>query len=214
MIRVQSFRPPGPGWLEVELGKDEMDHLWKCIKNPIGDHKDRLIGKVSKSLSIPDNGGWFLKNTLSHLVEGYVKEFGDISRRVPVSNRHPYYLNGFWVNYQNQYEYNPLHQHTGIFSFVIWMKVPYTYEDQMKLPWVRSNRASDVGSFRFEYSNMLGEMSGHTYNMSSEMEGKMLFFPSQLNHCVYPFYRCRKQRISISGNISLNTSKIIEDLVE
>ena len=29
----------------------------------------------------------------------------------------------------------------------------------------------------------------------------MLFFPSSLNHAVYPFYDCDEDRVSISGNI-------------
>jgi hypothetical protein len=40
-------------------------------------------------------------------------------------------------------------------------------------------------------------------------EGTMLFFPAQLNHCVYPFYLSNKERISISGNVSLNPREII-----
>ena len=35
----------------------------------------------------------------------------------------------------------------------------------------------------------------------------MLFFPSKLNHQVYPFLNCEEERISISGNILLNGFK-------
>ena len=41
-------------------------------------------------------------------------------------------------------------------------------------------------------------------NMSSSERndiGKIIFFPSKLNHCVYPFYTSDDTRISISGNI-------------
>ena len=40
------------------------------------------------------------------------------------------------------------------------------------------------------------------------MEGTILFFPSQLQHTVYPFYNCEEDRISISGNIGFNTNQI------
>ena len=39
--------------------------------------------------------------------------------------------------------------------------------------------------------------------MSPEMEGTMIFFPAKLKHTVYPFYDCKEERISISGNISI-----------
>ena len=37
--------------------------------------------------------------------------------------------------------------------------------------------------------------------MNKKLEGCMLFFPSALNHMVYPFYNCSEDRVSVSGNI-------------
>ena len=34
---------------------------------------------------------------------------------------------------------------------------------------------------------------------------KMLLFPSSLHHMVYPFYNSDEERVTISGNISLDT---------
>ena len=34
-----------------------------------------------------------------------------------------------------------------------------------------------------------------------QQEGKMVFFPSALNHQVFPFYESDEERVSISGNI-------------
>ena len=42
-------------------------------------------------------------------------------------------LNNFWVNYQKQYEFNPLHDHSGIYSFVIFVKIPPADLDEIKL---------------------------------------------------------------------------------
>ena len=53
---------------------------------------------------------------------------------------------------------------------------------------------------------MLGSIRPYTYEMSPKAEGTMLFFPSTLKHQVYPFYNCDEERISISGNVSLDTS--------
>jgi len=43
--------------------------------------------------------------------------------------------------------------------------------------------------------------------MNPEIEGTMLFFPAKLNHIVYPFYDCEEDRVSISGNIQIDTTK-------
>ena len=64
-------------------------------------------------------------------------------------------------------------------------------------------------TFEFIYINPIGEVSNYTYKMDPEYEGTMLFFPSQLKHQVYPFYNCDEDRISISGNILLNTNELL-----
>ena len=58
-------------------------------------------------------------------------------------------------------------------------------------------------AFCFQYTNIFGEIKTYTYQLDPNWENTLLFFPSQLQHCVYPFYECDEQRISISGNIML-----------
>ena len=114
-----------------------------------------------------------------------------------------------WVNYQKQNEFNPLHNHNGVYSFVIWMKIPTRHFEQNKNPIALRSNTQLISSFQFHYVNILGGNSNHTYEMNPEMEGTILFFPAKLLHCVYPFYNCDEDRISISGNIALNTTKLL-----
>jgi hypothetical protein len=37
-----------------------------------------------------------------------------------------------WVNFQEKYEYNPIHLHDGVFSYVIWYQIPFYKEDEIK----------------------------------------------------------------------------------
>ena len=114
-----------------------------------------------------------------------------------------------------QYDYNPCHLHKGLYSFVVWMKIPTEYEDQKQLPHAVTSRSESVSNFEFLYNNILGETKQCAYHMNKEREGQMLFFPSELHHQVYPFYNCDEERISISGNIriasdiSINDSRVI-----
>ena len=114
-----------------------------------------------------------------------------------------------WVNYQKQTEFNPTHDHKGVYSFVIWMQIPTEYNEQKENPIAKNSNSEVVSNFSFDYRDILGQYRYFTYEMSKEMEGKMLFFPSKLTHTVYPFYNCSEDRISISGNIFLDTSKIL-----
>ena len=118
-----------------------------------------------------------------------------------------------WVNYQKQYEFNPLHDHTGIYSFVIWLQIPTEYKDQRELLIAKNTNSPVISNFCFNYQNILGGSGEYVYEMSKEMEGTILFFPSQLQHTVYPFYDCEEDRISVSGNIGFNTNQINSPLI-
>ena len=141
-------------------------------------------------------------NVLKECLKTYAEDFGNLGYNFASSMSHPYYLKSFWVNYQKETEFNPIHNHFGIYSFVIWMKIPTDYREQKQLPIARAN-SSSISNFQFQYMNMLGEPSNHTYEMSPSREGTLLFFPSKLMHSVYPFYNCDKERVSISGNVCL-----------
>ena len=106
-----------------------------------------------------------------------------------------------WVNFQKKYEFNPMHLHDGVMSFVIWMKIPYKYEDEMQHETAKKVNSCMNGSFEFIYTNLLGAITGYQYSLSPEAEGGVLIFPSALHHVVHPFYTSDEERISISGNI-------------
>ena len=55
--------------------------------------------------------------------------------------------------------------------------------------------------------DIVGKMSNYVYEMSPECEGTMLFFPAELIHQVYPFFECDEERITIAGNILIDTSR-------
>ena len=46
------------------------------------------------------------------------------------------------------------------------------------------------------------------FQLSPDDEGRILFFPAWLQHMVYPFYECEKERVTISGNIALEIPNI------
>ena len=87
------------------------------------------------------------------------------------------------------------------------MKIPFKWEEQNKKDIARKSNHPQISTFQFVSSNILGELVFNNYHLSSKDEGTMLFFPSKLYHQVYPFYDCDEDRISVSGNIGLNTTK-------
>ena len=209
-------RPSSYGWLEGELDKEHVEFLWEQIKNhPNKDHKGRLIGNVSKSYALEDKDNYFQNKVLRHLAVAYYQMSGN---KHPMRNYHETLenysldLSTFWFNRQKQGEFNPYHDHGGVYSFVIWLKIPYDHKEQAKLPQFKGTKLSDVkaGCFEFEYFDIFGRVSQYTFELNPTFENKILFFPSMFRHCVYPFYSTDETRVSVSGNLWLNTQNVID----
>jgi len=105
-----------------------------------------------------------------------------------------------WINVQERGEYIPNHDHEGVLSYSIWMTIPYDIEQEL----ANSKFAS---TFQFSYLSIVGDQLDHTIAVDKSMEGTLMMFPSNLKHCVYPFYTTENRRLSISGNIALDTSE-------
>ena len=194
------------GWLETSLPKTVMKRLKSYIetakKDPKTIKKD-LAGNISTSLSIEDKDNWFFQSILVPLVEQFVTSYPTFlsSAFVPDASSVPFRLSNFWVNFQKQHEFNPPHSHGGIWSFVVWIKIPTNFREQHALPFSASSNMPKASDFEFHYTTMLGDITGSNYALDKNSEGHMLFFPASLQHSVYPFYECDKERVSISGNI-------------
>tara|TARA_B100001063_G_scaffold243367_1_gene273829 strand:+ start:249 stop:860 length:612 start_codon:yes stop_codon:yes gene_type:complete len=111
-------------------------------------------------------------------------------------------LESGWVNYQKKYEINPLHNHSGLMSFVMWINIPYNLDEELNLPYVKdSTIKKSATAFTFVYNDIHGRLAQEPFRIDKRGEGKFVVFHSQLYHMVYPFYTSDGYRISIAGNI-------------
>ena len=206
---VKVHNPPNIGWLQYRLNSQEMDYVWRCIDNKKERYNKQLAGIIDSSYRLHDTGDWFYRTVVTPLLDMYAEEFHNIGTRILYHTQsHPYHMNTWWVNYQRENEFNPLHNHSGVYSFVIWMKIPVDCREQNKIRISRqANSHNKISVFEFSYQDILGTPSQFQYNLIPEDEGTMVLFPAALYHQVYPFYNCDKERISVSGNIYINTAK-------
>ena len=112
-------------------------------------------------------------------------------------------LKSAWVNFQQKGEFNPLHNHTGLYSFVLWYKIPYYSNIEDSAGPGRKSNNKLAGKFQFHYTDILGNITGAVLPIDNKWEGQILLFPALLNHQVYPFYSSNDYRISIAGNLFL-----------
>ena len=94
-----------------------------------------------------------------------------------------------WVNFQRADDWQPVHNHAGEFSFVVYVDIPPGMYDEPEI----------AGSIVFNY----GEQLPHArcqYGPIKPQVGDIYIFPAWLKHYVYP-YKSTGQRVSVSGNI-------------
>jgi len=208
-LNIQPKHFPNVGFLEIKLFPEAVTFLKKCVKNKKSSYKWNLAGNIKESWLLTDKKDWFFNNVLMDCINSYVENFkvhGVVHNQL--TKNCGYCLNNMWVNFQKKYEFNPMHTHGGVFSFVVWIDIPYDYSKEHLLPFAQDSNDPSASDFSFVYTNILGNIESHTYSLNKDWNGYMLFFPAKLNHLVYPFYTSDKKRISISGNIALNVEDV------
>ena len=200
---------PNIGVVEGKLPEDTVDSLWKLIeesKKQPESMKSELAGNISSSIRL-DGGSPLIEDFMQNIIPKYIQQsinsFGS-PYRLEMKEGQIWNLESLWVNFQKKHEFNPMHDHGGVYSFVIWMQIPTSYEEQRKLPiCAESNADGNISNFAFTFTNTLGRICQFVYNMEKDAEGYMVIFPSELKHEVFPFYENDGERISISGNIGI-----------
>ena len=128
----------------------------------------------------------------------YLNGFSFLTRGIPFT------LSNAWVNFQQKNEFNPPHVHNGVFSFVIYIKIPFSIKDEIKMfPDAKQKLGAN---FTFVFTNSLGNLIQHYIPVDKTYENTILFFPASMMHYVNPFYSSDDYRISVSGNILLNSN--------
>jgi len=104
-------------------------------------------------------------------------------------------VDGIWFNYMTKNEFNPLHQHSGIISGILMIKVPEDISQEHINISLESN-ARCPGMLEWVSTGF-----GAGFHRKYPVEGEIYLFPSELKHQVYPF-ASDVERITASFNIS------------
>ena len=118
-------------WIDIRLTEEEMTFLRDAIDTSIEEQKGKdwrnnTAGNASRSTLI-DKDNWFYETVLKKLSERMFYDDWDNYYKYVIDQEEPppeFELKSIWVNYQKQHEFNPPHHHNGLFSFVVFMKIP------------------------------------------------------------------------------------------
>jgi hypothetical protein len=195
---------PGIGLYRFRMEQLQAVNLYSDLP-----YNHKLIGHIEKEYEITDQKQ---KELLASLIDpvvieydrnsckGYDKIVKKMDLMIP-----PPELNEVWVNRQKKHEFNPLHVHTGLYSFVLWYDIPYTSEEEKNAsPLKVSNQGHINTSGSFQYLPTDKNNLPVTLFVDKTWNGTLAVFPADTQHQVYPFYSTDKERITISGNYSWN----------
>jgi Putative 2OG-Fe(II) oxygenase len=186
-----------PVWDEVK--KIEADWLAADPSN------DRLVGNIAKEFRLHDCLPQ-LDKLLRPEIAKWDQDVGWLGVQNQVEFPTPIKLIDAWVNFMKPGEYNPTHNHPGVISWIMWLKIPFTRDGEAALhPYIPKERALG-GTTNFSYTNILGTIQHFTYPLETIYEGDCVLFPAPLYHTVYPFQSTDEYRISVAGNYALDNT--------
>jgi hypothetical protein len=213
------------GYLLYQFDDGELDFLWDEVNQIKKDNFDttlhhalnyRLAGAIKKQFLLSDKTQESISKFVGNIAAADYGQLdpdylGEMVRPNMYARTGKTFILGMmdaWVNFQEKYEFNPVHDHSGLYSFVIWLDVPYDMEDEDNSPLMINAEEHNKVSGKFGFlHNRNSRTYTHYLPVDKSWNNRMAFFPSRLQHLVYPFYTSDKYRISVSGNLAILGAK-------
>ena len=184
-------------WIDTRLNEEEMNFLNDAVseeKENWNNDPARTISQYGAERAVIDKDNWFFKSVLKKLTERMFYRDWDNYYKYYIEKEEPlpeFEMDRWWVNYQKQHEFSAFHDHRGLYSFVIFIKIPTHYQfpaaSDFQFVWSEKNTKNVIST---------------DFQLSPEDEGRMLFFPGTLQHKGNVIYNTEDERITISGNIN------------
>jgi len=194
-----------------KLPDDVFTKLKEIIKDKSKEHNKNLAGNLKEEYALHKYIKIVEEPILKLLSSNTILQ--DHFKTISIMN-HPLglCLDSLWVNYQKKHEFNPFHHHDGVFSFVIIVQVPYLWEEQAKVgPGLKGGDTNLPGVLQIIEFDSAGKPVVQNKFIDKTWEGKIISFPSQTPHIVYPFYGSDEYRITVSGNICFNVKGVMSN---
>lgn len=204
-IKFQSHKLESPGYLSCYLPQEIITEVQEKVleiennQKKLLDARSFLVGHLSEEYQI--DGCSKLEKCVYSMCESYDNVFEtDYTKRFLFNQdkKYKFSMSSYWINYQRKNDFNPIHHHTGVFSFVIWIKIPYDLDNELET--YNKSFTPQSSLFSFHYYDYTGQQVRHLL-VDKTWEWKMIVFPSCLSHSVNPFYTSDESRISIAGNV-------------
>lgn len=148
-----------------------------------------------------------LNTFVVEVIRAYESNFDYMNSIRLLSKDVPLQFGPTWINFMKKHEFNPPHMHNGVYSYVLWLDIPYDIEDEKNAPSSINSNHNYPGHFGFIYTSILGETRTEELPVDRTWNGTLCLFPAKLYHFVNPFTTSDEYRITVAGNIMLDVGK-------
>ena len=182
--------------------KDEINEIQNNFSNSVR-HNHKLVGNIEHEYALI-KAHKYIENLIYPYIVEYEKKFNCLKNIEILSKSLNLGIYDVpWVNFMKKHEFNPTHNHSGVYSFIIWVDIPYSIEEEKSQKYCKDSINSVPGHFEFLYIDAIGQIRTHSIPADKTYNNQLLVFPAIMNHTVYPFSTSDKYRISVSGNFKL-----------
>ena len=227
-IKVEIHALPAVFMLETRMPEKMVDDLNDYLDELLEDEDRRslahtLVGQIHRgeqlNMEVDDERLQEYSKFVTHLGAEYINHFmGQTGTSLPKNKQVA--IDEIWSVHSYEGDYNPIHDHgtktiMGI-STTAWTKVPQQILDQPTAGSPLYSKYNSSGScdgyLAFNYGrNEIMNVERLRPPQSAEMQpevGKLLIFPSWLQHMVYPFFGDGERR-TVASN--LNCWDVVEE---
>lgn len=202
---MQTYQLPNIGYWLSPLDPQSMRPVWDEL-NVIESTIDQTTPNgVSTKIELHD-----CKEHVASIVRMAINQY-NIENNWPhqynvLGESRPLKLYNLWANFMSKTQYEPIHDHGGVMSFVIWLRIPYNIPEELAArPQVPEN-CNTSGRFSLHSINALGRIQHTILPLESTWENVLCLFPAPTHHSAFPFYSGDGLRVSIAGNFFFDDS--------
>ena len=200
---IHLLAPFGPTMGYYRMPEELVNNLNDKMSDKLDDYSENLVGKVSAELAFDDDIIKIAQEGLGRFIgmyQAYTDDRNTMGSKKMDNDKYNYGLQvvSGWFVRQFENEYNPLHIHTGSrLSCVGYLKLA----DGIEEVWEEDYKDHHPANGHIQFAS--GTPSGYTCTnfVVKPQVGDFYVFPSQLFHCVYPFYT-KGERRSFSMNMN------------
>ncbi len=196
---MQSVQFPNLGYVRSSVEESQIKQLRAWIDG-IDDSTTTInhshVGVIEREYEITHQPA---KDELSNILGPMCQKYCE-DMHYTVEPR-PMGLTTAWCNLQQSGEYFAAHTHNGVFSFALWLEVPFTQQDEREWREARGKSGRETASFQFHYTDALGRITPNVLEVDRSWEREIVVFPGEMMHSVTPYYSTDARRVVVSGNV-------------